>query len=84
MKPIVEKEFKVGDKIIVTPHFGAKHTLTVTRITKSHAVCEKKNLAGQKVVYKFKKTWRTDGSWFSVQPVPIPVWPTDTYEVIES
>lgn len=84
MEKVIEKEFKVGDKIVVTPRYGAKYTLTVTRLTKLHAVCETKNLMGTKISFKFKKNWRKNGNYFSVRPVPVPDWITTTYEVIES
>ena len=83
-RTMIEKEFKVGDRILVTPRFGNPYTLTVTRLTKTQAVCEWiRKTDGMKLSEKFRKTYHTNGEWCNLTPVPLEEWPTNTYKVIE-
>lgn len=88
MEKVVEKQFKVGDKIVVTPSFGKVHTYTITRVTKTMAVAEFKNFAGVKCSERFGINYRIydNGGYFSITRFPREtfIWDRNGYKVIES
>ena len=81
----VTKEFKVGDKIVVK-NWATRYTITVTRVTKLHAICEIKRKDGSGYIAKFKKNYSifngSNGPHFMVSPVPRIEWNTNEYTVI--
>lgn len=82
MLNIEKKEFKVGD-VIVVKNWATTYKLTVTRVTKLHAVCDVKREDGSGYTAKFKKEYEVtnSGNCF-VTPVPRVSWNTNTYTVI--
>ena len=76
-----KREFKVGDKILITSWYGT-HTIQVTKLTKLHAVCEVKRTDGTSYVSKFKKEYIVDGNYYGVTPVPKIDFNTNKYKVI--
>ena len=83
-RKIIEKEFKIGDKVVITNTFSQR-TCTITRLLKQHAIGEFKTTDGRTVTEKFKKTYRytEDGRWYSVHLVPENKWDMNKYKVIE-
>ena len=81
----VKKEFKVGD-IIVIKNWATTYSITVTRVTKLHAVCEYTRKDGTSFTTKFKKYYDVfkggAGVHFHVTPVPRIEWNTNEYTVI--
>lgn len=75
------KEFKVGD-VIVIENWATKCSVTVTRVTKLHAICEIKRADGTEYTYKFKKNYSACGNGFILTPVPRIEWNTNKYTVI--
>lgn len=79
----VEKQFKVGDKIVEKTWLGT-HTYEVTRVTKTQAVikfnehCEGKYRINYRV-YDLGNGMKS----YSVTPIPRIEWNTTQYEVIE-
>lgn len=87
MEKVVEKQFKVGDKVVVTPSFGPVHTYAITRVTKTMAIAEFKNSAGVKCSERFGINYRTyDNGYVSITRFPREafIWDRSTYKVIES
>lgn len=84
-KKIIAKEFKIGDKVVITNLFSER-TYTITRLLKLHAVGELKTSDGRTITEKFKKEYRYEegGRWYGVHPVPEIRWDRNTYKVIES
>lgn len=77
-----KKEFKVGD-VIVVKNWVTTYRLTVTRVTKLHAVCDVKRKDGSGYTAKFKKTYEeSNNGKFFLTPVPRVDWNTDEYTVI--
>ena len=76
-----KREFKVGDKIIITNWYGTR-TIQVTRVTKLHAVCEVKRADGTSYVNKFKKEYLVNGNYYNVTPVPKIGFGINKYKVI--
>lgn len=86
MEKVVEKQFKVGDKIVVTPSFGRVHTYTITRVTKTMAIAEFKNSAGVKCSERFGINYKIDGNYVSLTRLPreLFIWDGNEYKIIES
>lgn len=86
MEKLVEKQFKVGDKIVVTPSFGRIYTYTITRVTKTMAIAEFKNSAGVKYSERFGINYRIDGNYVSLTRFPREAftWDRNEYKIIES
>lgn len=77
-----KKEFKAGD-IIVIKNFTGKHSITVTRVTKTQAICEVRRKDGTGYVQKFRKTYEVSkGKHFYLTPIPRIEWNTNEYTVI--
>lgn len=78
------KEFKVGDVIVVKNCFTT-YKLTVTRVTKLHAICDVKREDGTGYTAKFKKVYSVGNSGRCfVRPVPRIEWNTNEYTVISN
>ena len=87
MEKVVEKQFKVGDKIVVTPSFGKVHTYTITRVTKTMAIAEFKNSAGVKCSERFGINYRIyNNDYFSITRFPRDAfaWSRNEYKVIDA
>ena len=77
-----QKEFKVGDVIIVKSWAG-KHKYEVTRVTKTQAICEVKREDGTGFTAKYKRKYSVYGSGnYHVTPVPFIRWNTNEYTVV--
>lgn len=86
MEKVVKKQFKVGDKIVVTPIFGQVHTYTITRVTKTMAIAEYKNSVGEKCSARFGIDYRIYGNYVSITRFPREAftWDRNEYKIIES
>ena len=79
----MEKQFKVGDKIIEKTWLGT-HTYEVYRVTKTQAVVRINDRYDGKYRINYSVTDLGNGrKFYSVHPVPRIEWDTDEYEVIE-
>ena len=81
-----KREFKVGDKI-VKKNWYATTTLTVTRVTKTQAICEVKRADGTGYVDKYRKEYYVyfdeDGKeYYSLTEIPRIEYNTNNYRVI--
>lgn len=77
-----QKEFKVGDVIIVSNWYG-KTKYEVTRVTKTQAICEIKRENGTGFTVKYKRKYSVCGSGNClVTPVPFINWSTNEYTVV--
>ena len=77
-----QKEFKVGDVIIVKNWFG-KRKHEVTRVTKTQAICEIKREDGTGFTVKYKRKYLVGESGYChVTPVPFIEWNTNEYTVV--
>ena len=77
-----QKEFKVGDVIIVKNWTG-KRKYEVTRVTKTQAICEVKRDDGTGFTVKYKKKYLAYGSGYChVTQVPFISWNNSEYIVV--
>ena len=86
MNKVIKKQFKVGDKVVVTPTYGSVHTYTITRLTKTMAIAEYKNSVGTKCSERFGIEYRIDGNYYSITRFPreAHIWDRNDYKVIEA
>lgn len=82
MFEVVKKTFEVGDVIIVKNWAGTSK-LTVTRVTKLHAICDVKRKDGTSYAAKFKRDYSLfHGEKASVRRVPYAEWDQNEYTII--
>ena len=86
MEKVVEKQFKVGDKIVVTPSLGQVYAYTITRVTKTMAIAEYKNSVGVKCSERFGINYRLYGNYTSLTRFPKDAyrWDRNDYKIIEA
>ena len=78
----VKKIFEVGDVIVVKNCFTT-YSLTVTRVTKLHAICDVKREDGSGYTAKFKRDYLVFyNNKASVRRVPRIEWDQNEYTVI--
>ena len=77
-----KKTFEVGD-VIVVKNWATTFKLTVTRVTKLHAICDVKRKDGTGYTQKFKRDYSVfyNNKAF-VRPVPSIEWDQNEYMVI--
>ncbi len=78
-------EFHVGD-VIVTRNWYNTYPRTVTKVTKTQAICEVKREDGTGYISKFRKEYLVtktgDKVHYTVTPIPRIDWNTNEYTVI--
>ncbi len=78
-------KFQVGD-VIITKSWYNTYPRTVTRVTKTQAICEVKREDGTGYISKFRKEYLVtktgDKVHYTVTPVPRIDWNTNEYTVI--
>lgn len=79
----MEKQFKVGDKIVVK-NWYATRTYEVYRVTKTQAIVRINDRCDGKYRINYNVTDLGNGrKFYSVNPIPRIEWNTNEYEVIE-
>ena len=78
----VRKKFEVGD-IIITKNFTGAYKKTVTRVTKTQAICDVIRPDGTGYVAKYRRDYEVweDGKCYVV-PIPRIEWDQNEYSVI--
>ena len=78
-----QKEFKVGDVIIVKNLLG-EQKYEVTRVTKTQAICEIKRENGTGITVRYKREYSVCGSgdYYDVTPIPFIKWYANKYTVV--
>ena len=77
----VKKTFEVGD-VIVVKNWATTYSLTVTRVTKLHAICDVKREDGSGYTAKFKRDYSVFHNKAFVRRVPRIEWDQNEYTVI--
>lgn len=76
------KEFKVGDVLVVKNCFNTyKHT--ITRVTKTQAICDVKRSDGTGYTARYRKVYEDyENGKFHVDPIPYNMWNMNEYTVV--